>query len=202
MAVTLAFAIRRPVPGSSMPRRTWRNLKWVKASLCGRLRMAHSSATPLVSRTAVQPGSATVCRPSRVSGIRVRLSNAKLAMVGTFQEFGSWSQSGEGVSSIDIGIADDGRRVSDADAERAGTFRSATAPSHSGHPTGGSRMAPAASESGILHASEDAGSFEEAVRSATTIAGLAGTGAFVRVGVSTSATKRLPPIATQASTER
>jgi hypothetical protein len=132
----------------------------------------------------------------------VRLGNAKLAMVGTFQEFGSWSQSGEGVSAMDVGIAGGGRKVSDADAEKAGTFRSATAPSHSGHPTGGSRMAPAPSEFGIRHASEDAGSFEEAVRSATTIAGLAGTGSLVRVGVSTSATKRLPPIATQASTER
>ena len=149
----------------------------------------------------MQSGSATVCCPSGVSGIGVRLGNSKLAMVGTFQEFGSWSQSGEGVSSIDIGIADGGRMVSDADAERAGMLRFAMASGHSDHPTEGSRMTPAASESGILHASEDAGSFEEAVKSATTIARLAGAGSFVRGGVSTSATKRLPPIATQASTE-
>ena len=164
-----------------------------KASPSGRLRMAHSNASPLAKRTAVQSGSATICRPSGVSGIRARLGNSKLAMGGTFQEFGSWSQSGEGVSSIVIGIIDGGRTVSDA--ERAGTFRSSRAPSHSGTPTGGSGMTPVGTGSGILHPSG------EADRSATTIAGLAGAGSFVRGGASTSATKRLPPIATQASTE-
>jgi len=99
-----------------------------------------------------------------------------------------------------MGGIDDGRAVPDA--EKTGNSLSSMASSHPDRATGGSSIAPIAEKSGVLDTSDRTGHSEEAVRSATTIVGLARTGSFVMAGVPTSAVRRPPPIAKQGSAER